>query len=112
MLYEDVLIDNLNAITEEAELDLSGDETTWGHGGFGEPGSGIIGRILNKPGVTKGGQIVMISDVHRVRPRAYMHRHKLHAKPQGWTQQGPFEVKSLLETLNGLVEGEPPDSGR
>jgi hypothetical protein len=111
MLYN-VLIENLNAITEEAELDLSGDETTWGHGGFGEAGSGIIGRILNKPGVTKGGQIVMISDVHRIRPRAYMHRHKLHAKPQGWTQQGPFEVKSLLETLNGLVEGEPPDGGR
>jgi hypothetical protein len=111
MLYN-VLIENLNAITAEAELDLSGDETTWGHGGFGEAGSGLIGRILNKPGITKGGQIVMISDVHRIRPRAYMHRHKLHTKPPGWTQQGPFEVKSLLETLNGLVEGEPGDGGR
>jgi hypothetical protein len=111
MIYK-VLIDNLNAITEEAELDLSGDETTWGHGGFGEAGSGLIGRILNKPGVTKGGQIVMISDVHRIRPRAYMHRHKLHVKPPGWTQQGPYEVKSLLETLNGLVQGEPAADGR
>jgi hypothetical protein len=111
MLY-DVLIENLNAITEEAELDLCGDETTWGHGGFGEAGSGLIGRILNKPGVTKGGQIVMISDVHRIRPRAFMHRHKLHTKPPGWTQQGPFELKSLLEKLNGLVEGEPSAGGR
>ena len=111
MIY-DVLVQNLNAITEEAELDLCGDETTWGHGGFGEAGSGLIGRILNKPGVTKGGQIVMISDVHRIRPRAYMHRHKLHVKPPGWTQQGPFEVKSLLETLNGIVEGEPGANGR
>jgi hypothetical protein len=111
MLY-DVLIENLNAITEEAELDLCGDETTWGHGGFGEAGSGLIGRIINKPGVTKGGQIVMISDVHRIRPRAFLHRHKLHVKPPGWTQQGPFEVKTLLETLNGLVDGEPGDGGR
>jgi hypothetical protein len=105
MLYN-VLIENLNAITEEAELDLCGDETLWGHGGFGEAGSGFIGQIINKPGVTKGGQIVMISDVHCIRPCAYMHHHKLHIKPPGWTQQGPFKVKSVFDKLNGLVEGE------
>lgn len=32
MLY-DVLVHNVNAVTERAELDLCGDETTWGHGG-------------------------------------------------------------------------------
>ena len=110
MIYN-VLVDNLNAITEEAQLDLCGYETMWGHGGYGEAGSGLIGQVLNKPGVTEGGQIVMISNVHRIWPRAYMHRHKLHVKPPGWTQQGPFEVKILLETLNGIVKGEPGANG-
>ncbi len=41
MIYN-FLIENLNAITEEAELDLCGNETTWGHGGYGEAGSGLI----------------------------------------------------------------------
>jgi hypothetical protein len=62
---------------------------------------------MNKLGVTKGGQIVMISNVHHIRPQAYMHHHKLHIKPPGWTQQGLFEVKSLFKKLNGLGEGEP-----
>jgi hypothetical protein len=48
------------------------------HCGFGEAGSGLIGQIIKKPGVTKGGQIIMVSDVHHVRPRTYMHWHKLH----------------------------------
>ena len=111
MIYE-TLIENLNAITEEAELDLCGAETTWGHGGFGEAGSGLIGRIINKPGVTKGGQIVMVSDVNRIRPRAYMHWHKLHVKPPGWTRQGPLEVQRFLEKLNGLAHGEDSSDGR
>jgi hypothetical protein len=76
MLY-DVLISNLNAITKHAEADQCGDETTWGHGGYGEAGSGLAGRIMGKPGITRGGQIVIISDVSRCRPRAYVHRHKL-----------------------------------
>jgi hypothetical protein len=42
---------------------LCGDETTWGHGCFGEAGSGLVGRIMGKPGILKGGQIVMISDI-------------------------------------------------
>ena len=38
---------------------------------------------MGKPGVSKGGQIVMISDVNWIRPRVYMHRHKLHENPTG-----------------------------
>ena len=45
----DVLTSNVNALTLRAGLDLCGDETTWGHQGFGEPGSGIVSLILNKP---------------------------------------------------------------
>ena len=68
----------MNCISKHAELDQCGDETTWGHSGFGEARSGLVGQIMGKPGVLKGGQIVMISEVNRMGPCAYLHRHKLH----------------------------------
>jgi len=105
MLY-DVLFSNVRAVSKRAELDMCGDETTWGHEGFGEAGSGLTGRIMGKPGVTKGGQIVVVSDVGRIRPRAYIHRHKLHHKPPGWTAMGPLEVKLIMEKILPMVEGE------
>ena len=106
-----VLFANVNAISKHAELDLCGDETTWGHGGFGEAGSGLVGRIMGKPGISKGGQIVMISDVNRIRPRAYVHRHKLHTKPPGWTTQGPSEVRKIMEMITPMVEGQEAGYG-
>ena len=48
----------------------------------------------------------MISDVHRMRPRAYIHRHKLHTKPPGWTAAGPLEVKMMTEKILPMVQGE------
>ena len=69
------IVHNINAITKEAELDLCGDESSYATASFGEKGLGIVGRIQNKPGVSKGGQIVLVSDVHRICPRAYIHRH-------------------------------------
>jgi hypothetical protein len=107
-----ILFANINSITKHAELDLCGDETTWGHGGFGEAGSGLVGRIMGKPGISKGGQIVMISDVNRIRPRAYVHRHKLHTKPPGWTTQGPSEVRKIMEMITPMVEGQEPLLGQ
>ena len=72
------LVHNVNFISLYSESDQCGDETTWGHGGYGEAGSGLVGSIMGKPGVSKGGQRVIISDVNRMWPRAYMHWHKLH----------------------------------
>eukprot|EP00957_Ditylum_brightwellii_P015729 1186195-Ditylum_brightwellii.AAC.1 len=40
-LIWDVLTHNTNAITKHACLDVVGDETIWGHQGFGEPASGL-----------------------------------------------------------------------
>jgi hypothetical protein len=61
MLY-DVLIANLDAITEEVEYNLCDDETTWDHGGNGEAGNGLIGQtIIYELAVTNGGQMVMVS---------------------------------------------------
>jgi hypothetical protein len=110
MLY-DVMISNLNAITKHAEADQCGDETTWGHGGYGEAGSGLAGRIMGKPGITRGGQIVIISDVSRCRPRAYVHRHKLHERPKGFVE-GPNEVRMIVNQILPLIEGQMADSRR
>jgi hypothetical protein len=101
-----VLIYNVNGITERAGLDLCGDETSWGFGGFGEQGTGLVGNVKGKPGVSKGGQTVLITDCDRLRPRAYVHRHKMHEKPIGWNKQGPNEVRMIMEKINQMVVGE------
>jgi hypothetical protein len=103
-----VLFANVNAISKHAELDLCGDKTTWGHGGFGEAGSGLVGRIMGKPGISKGGQIVMISNVNWIWPRAYVHRHKLHTRLPGWTAQGPSEVRKTMEMITPMAGGQEP----
>ena len=84
-------------------LDLCGDETSWATASYGEHGAGLVGRIMGKPGVSKGGQTVLVSDVHRIRPRAYLHRHKLHEKPPGWTRMGQVEARLILEKIVPMV---------
>ncbi|MGL5935917.1 MAG: hypothetical protein ACRCZI_09885, partial [Cetobacterium sp.] len=95
------LVHNVNAITHRVGLDLCGDETSWGHQGFGESGTGVVGQILGKPGISKGGQTVIISDVDRLRPRAYVHRHKVH--DYAYTVKGPSEVRMIYEQLQLLM---------
>ena len=64
MIYN-TIIKNTNAITDAADLDQCGDETTCGHGGYGEAGTGLVGRIMGKPGISKVGHIVITSYVNR-----------------------------------------------
>lgn len=101
-LFE-TLIHNVNAITLDAGLDLCGDETTFGFNGWGEAGTGLLGLIMNKPGITRGGQVVMVVDADRIRPRAYIHRHKLQTKY--WNSQGENEVRLIYEELIPLITG-------
>jgi hypothetical protein len=106
------IINNINELSHSSDLDLCGDETTWAHNGFGEAGTGLLARVMGKPGVTKGGQIVLLSDAYRNRPRAYLHRHKCHPPIAGFTRQGPMEVRMVMEDLKHLVEGEEADGRR
>jgi hypothetical protein len=75
------LIHNINKFTKLGNLDLCGDKTTCGHGGFGKAGWRLRARQMNKPGITFGMQTVLVSDVHRNRPRAYTHHHKVWVNP-------------------------------
>ena len=55
------MVFNINAISRKADENQVIDESTWGHGGYGESGSGITTRLMNKK-VCKGGQVVLIMD--------------------------------------------------
>ena len=98
-----VIVHNTNTITKTADLDLCGDESTWGFMGYGEYGSGLVSGIIGKPGVSRGGQFVIVSDAYSFRPRAIFHRHKLHERPQGFTQEGPNEVWMVVDALEPMV---------
>ncbi len=56
---------NMNLFTKWANKDACVDETTWAFSGMGGEASG---RVHNKPGVTKGGQTVILFDVGRCFP--------------------------------------------
>ena len=54
----------------------------------------------------------MVSDVNRMRPRAYLHWHKLHEKPTDWTASGPLEVRRIMEKVSKMVmDGEDTKDG-
>ena len=103
------LVENTNAITEKAGLDLCGDETTFGHMGYGPRDTDLLKRQKGKM-VTKGAQIVVVTDVDRIRPRAYIHRHKCHDFE--WSAKGPSEVKLLWDRLKPLVYDPTPDENQ
>ena len=93
------LIHNMNYLTLRANLDGTVDETTWGFGGYGGE---AVGRLRDKK-VTKGGQSTMYYDIHRRYPRAYIHRHKLQKRPEGFNQQGPSEIVDLVMSIDSLI---------
>ena len=111
-----VLTHNINELTHQAELDQSGDETSIGHAGYAEPRTGVLSRIMNNPGIAKGMSTIIIYDVHRNRPREFLHRHKLHTvfprhKEENWTlTPGGREARRILEDLKSLVLGGPSNA--
>jgi hypothetical protein len=103
MIYKTPIF-NINWVTKKAGLNQCGNETTWGLSGYGKPhSSGLVSHIMGKPGNTKGGEMILISVVNCLCPRANIHHHKNHDKPRGWTKQGPFEVKCILEDVQNMV---------
>ena len=96
----DTLVHNVNALTFKVDSDQCLDETSFGFNGWGEAGAGLVNLIANKPGITRGAQIVLSIDVGRLRPRAYVHRHKKHH--EYYKQRGPNEVRLIHEKLKKL----------
>jgi len=103
-LIYSTMVNNINTLTKYADLDVCMDETSYAVGGYGEANSGLIGKILGKPNCNRGGQICIAVDMHRFRPRAYVHRHKLHEKNLPFTGDGPNELRMILNKLELMVQ--------
>jgi hypothetical protein len=106
------IVHNTNILTKEANLDQCFNEITFGHGGYGPKGSGLMCRLINKKS-PKVRQRVLCSDVGRNRIRAYSHRHRKHTGcGVGWGREGPCEARRIAETIINMVftdnEGERP----
>ena len=102
---------NLNVITKWGDLDQSGDKTTWAHGGFGEKWIGLTCSITVKPGISKGGQIVITSYVSIFLPRFHVHRHKIHKSPPWFWKEVPNESRMLCERITQKKLGEEQQPG-
>jgi hypothetical protein len=109
-IYKTMVVYNTNVLTKYANSDQCVDETIFGHGGCGEPGSGLISRFQQKK-VSKGGQTVLSNDVHRNCLQMYTHRHKVHEKPKGWGWEGQCEMRRLVEEAQTMLLT-PAFSGR
>lgn len=57
-----------------------------------------------------GGQSVLLVDVYRRYPRAYVHRHSARPRPTGFTAEGHAEMYYLVNELEDLTEGVNPDA--
>jgi hypothetical protein len=88
---------------------MCGDKTIWAQGGYGEADSGLVGIVMGKTGMACGGQTLIISDVICTHPQAYIHRPNKHTMPSGWTKQGLFEAKSMIDELLLKVEDDSDD---
>ena len=69
-------------------------------------GYGLIGQISNNPDITKGGQKVLVSDIHRIELHVYRKKYKFHVNLHGWNVLGNIEVKQIMEAMKLMVEGE------
>jgi hypothetical protein len=98
-LFPDTIVNRVDAVSTP-DMDQVIDETTWGTAARGPSKSELVKRIRGKPGVTKGGQHVVLCDATRKRPRAILPRHKKNQRAlTGSTAEGPNEVLLLLHSL-------------
>ena len=66
---------------------------------------------VGKPGITRGGQIMILLDVSCNYLQAYVHQHNLHQRPQSFSQQGPSKVCMLAEKIVPMVWSDVNPSG-
>ena len=104
MIYR-TIVDNVIELTRNVEMDLTEDETSWAHQGYGESGSNIIKRIQNNPGVSKGGQTVLVSVTNRIRPYWYQHCHNKNVRypSEGVNAEGPAKVRTFIDEMKNHV---------
>ena len=71
----------------------------WIHRGWGKVNSGLMFKITNKPGASKGGHIVIVTYVDHVLPREYVHWHKMHTQPDNFRDKGHKKYERSLKKI-------------
>ena len=85
--------------------------TSTGRQGWADANIGIMFEIMNKNGMSKGGQIVMVTYVGNVFPRAYAHWNNMHNHPANFKAQVPNKVCTIIDKLEEMVVGYPTAVG-
>ena len=105
-----VIINNTIALTNYANLDWTGDETIWPHKIFGKKGAKKLYRVVEKPGILKGGQIAIFSATNRICQYWYQHRHKFIPRyAPDFNAEVTAEVRTLIGTLEKNIEDRDGD---
>eukprot|EP00536_Pseudo-nitzschia_multiseries_P018121 jgi/Psemu1/54207/gm1.54207_g len=90
-IYE-TLVHNVHYFSKKACSDLCTDELSWAYYGFGGP---MVDYLKGKM-FSRGGQTVILSDMDRVRPRGYLHRHRHYKKQPPHSTKGCSEVQDIF----------------
>ena len=97
----------MNALISKASFDLTIDETTWSNLSYG----GLaLSRIRGKLGVTKGGQNVLLMDSKwrcMLKWFPCIGSKTKKDRPAGFGQEGPSEVKYMVDYILPLIDGNP-----
>ena len=101
-LIYDVMVHNMNQLMSKGSRDVTMDETSWACMSFG---SEVLVRVRNKPGITKGGQTVLLLESKRRYLLAYTQRHSVFKRYAPFTQEGPAELKRIYDIINPLIVG-------
>lgn len=102
-LIYDAVIENTRYFTKRADLDITGDETTYGNAGCGKYISNLKGKI-----VSRGGQSTLMMS-KRNRLYGAIHRHKSNPKCEGTWPAGPSEIRHLVEKYVADYVGDGDD---
>ena len=93
-------VHNLGLCIKRYSLDIARDETTYQFCGYGNEG---VGWIRGKQHVTKGGQMYVWVMRYPRYIVGWHPRHKAYKCLALFTQEGPFEVFTMLNKLKDLV---------
>ncbi len=95
----------MNDITKTVSDYAFINEINWAFSGNGVP---CCNQIMGKPGVNKGGQMVMLYAVVRYYPQAYCHQHSQVKRDPLFTTQCANEAYKLIQRIRLIFKAPFP----
>ena len=100
------MVFNLNQFMKKADDDCTIDEMTWPSGSYADMHSRLKGKNCSR-----GGQHTVVVGASSRYIYVYTPRHKLFKRDKRFPQEGPSEVKRLMDTLNPIIQEEEKADG-